>query len=392
MCRKFPILLLLIASGYYSSTAHAQVTSDAKQPQGTIQNQTTTPNSVPSVISASLQPDAEAKKLYQQGLDQTDAGQLPEALQSLQQALTLEPDYADAYAAIGRVYFKMRQWQKAIDYLNRAADLHAKQKAEHDAIYEKLKKSDSQSGRSLTRTSTSMDQRDSVTPTELKSPQSNGNSNPTKPLANEQQQTSTKSIEKPNNTRQADLAPLKPPETTRSSLAPPTKPTANNTNTTTRNPTVNSPNPPKTQPTGDVKKTATPTDSEANALKLKPNNDGGAPPWNSDDDITTTTQGQSPVSVQVGMNLKPDANSNAVPTASDDNALTKIYRVGPNDVLDIQINDTQSPKSTLFTITSSGFLEHPMLAEPLSVSGLTTQEIEQQIENDLKRRALVEDP
>ncbi len=72
--------------------------------------------------------------------------------------------------------------------------------------------------------------------------------------------------------------------------------------------------------------------------------------------------------------------------------LTKIYRVGPADVLDIRINDNAESQSTLFTITSAGFLEHPMLAEPLAASGLTTDEISARFESDLKRRALVAEP
>ena len=72
--------------------------------------------------------------------------------------------------------------------------------------------------------------------------------------------------------------------------------------------------------------------------------------------------------------------------------LTKIYRVGPADVLDIRINDNAATQSTLFTITNAGFLEHPMLAEPLAAAGLTAEEISTRFESELKRRALVEDP
>ena len=72
--------------------------------------------------------------------------------------------------------------------------------------------------------------------------------------------------------------------------------------------------------------------------------------------------------------------------------LTKIYRVGPADVLDIRINDNSAPQSTLFTITPAGFLEHPMLPEPLAAGGLTVDEIRTRFESELKRRALVEDP
>lgn len=81
-----------------------------------------------------------------------------------------------------------------------------------------------------------------------------------------------------------------------------------------------------------------------------------------------------------------DANA-----AATDAALTKIYRVGPNDVLDIRINDNTS-ESTLFTITASGFLEHPMLSAPLPAGGLTTDQISSRFEAELKRRALMDNP
>ena len=72
--------------------------------------------------------------------------------------------------------------------------------------------------------------------------------------------------------------------------------------------------------------------------------------------------------------------------------LTKIYRVGPADVLDIRINDDTTTQWTLFTITPAGFLEHPMLAEPLNAGGLTVDEISTRLEGELKRRALMDNP
>lgn len=83
----------------------------------------------------------------------------------------------------------------------------------------------------------------------------------------------------------------------------------------------------------------------------------------------------------------PEANA-----AANEVNLTKIYRVGPNDVLDIRISDSASPESTLFTVTPSGFIEHPLLAEPLKASGLTVEEIGARFESELKRQALVDEP
>lgn len=102
-----------------------------------------------------------------------------------------------------------------------------------------------------------------------------------------------------------------------------------------------------------------------------------------------------PVAQQVALNAKPQATTpetEEVNAAANDLTLTKIYRVGPSDVLDIRINDSATPQSTLYTITSSGFLEHPLLAEPLQAAGLTVDEISSRFETELKRRALVENP
>lgn len=119
----------------------------------------------------------------------------------------------------------------------------------------------------------------------------------------------------------------------------------------------------------------------------------------------------TPSGVQVSMTVKPapppsqplpakpdaandetDKANKANAAAANEVGLTKIYRVGPSDVLDIRINDSASPQSTLFTITPAGLLEHPLLAEPLQAGGLTVDEITARFENDLKRRALSENP
>ena len=78
--------------------------------------------------------------------------------------------------------------------------------------------------------------------------------------------------------------------------------------------------------------------------------------------------------------------------SANDLKLTKMYRVGPNDVLDIRLNNSSSPQSTLFTVTPSGFLEYPVLVEPVPVHGLLVEEIAAKIEAELTRRALADKP
>ena len=123
---------------------------------------------------------------------------------------------------------------------------------------------------------------------------------------------------------------------------------------------------------------------------------------------TSKKQGtKQPIAEQVALNAKPvtpplkteensskpaEASSNEANAAAKELALTKLYRVGPGDVLDVRTNDSTSPQSTLFTITPAGLLEHPLLAEPLQVSGMSVEDIGTAIESDLKRRALQENP
>src|ERR1043165_5816008 len=80
---------------------------------------------------------------------------------------------------------------------------------------------------------------------------------------------------------------------------------------------------------------------------------------------TTQTETSTPdASTTVTTEATETTNANA---AAKELALTKLYRVGPGDVLDVRINDAASPQSTLFTVTPAGLLEHPLLAEPLHV-------------------------
>jgi polysaccharide export outer membrane protein len=77
-------------------------------------------------------------------------------------------------------------------------------------------------------------------------------------------------------------------------------------------------------------------------------------------------------------------------------ALTRIYRAGPGDVLDVRLDlrsrEPASAESTLFTITPAGLLEHPSLTAPLPVGGLTVEEIGARLEDELKRRGLADNP
>lgn len=85
-----------------------------------------------------------------------------------------------------------------------------------------------------------------------------------------------------------------------------------------------------------------------------------------------------------------DSDSSAKASAND--SPTKIYRVGPGDVLDVRLTDGPPSQPTLFTITAAGLLEHPELSAPLPSAGLTVEEITARIEEDLKQRGTIKNP
>ncbi len=89
-----------------------------------------------------------------------------------------------------------------------------------------------------------------------------------------------------------------------------------------------------------------------------------------------------------------DAGALAATSVSPNSAdeLTRVYRVGVGDVLDVRLGDAAPLQASLFTVTATGFLEHPNLPEPMAVSGFTTEEIEARLKDDLKRRAISENP
>ena len=239
--------------------------------------------------------NAPAKRLLEEGIELTGAGQLPQAVRAFEEAIKLDPQYADAYAALGRAYFKMHEWRRAVDNLHRAAALNAKQR---QAVIQRQTVTQRQAANH------------SEAPPVVKAP-------PPTPKIN---LVTLPAV----STRRFEVS--------RASLA-----------------------------LSQSEKTV-----GVDVLLGEP----PAPP-----EVESKTV--SPVPLKI-----PNA----------DVSLTKIYRVGPGDVLDVRIDEAPQGQSTLFTVTPAGLLEHPTFAEPLSVSALTTAEIETKIQDDLKKRALSEDP
>jgi polysaccharide biosynthesis/export protein len=78
-------------------------------------------------------------------------------------------------------------------------------------------------------------------------------------------------------------------------------------------------------------------------------------------------------------------------TAAQETAvLSEIYRVGIGDVLDIRLLNSPKNGSTLFTVMPGGNIDFPVAGGAITVAGQTTDEIQAQIAQELKRRAVDE--
>ncbi|HST53565.1 MAG TPA: polysaccharide biosynthesis/export family protein [Pyrinomonadaceae bacterium] len=85
--------------------------------------------------------------------------------------------------------------------------------------------------------------------------------------------------------------------------------------------------------------------------------------------------------------------SNPSPPATPSVELTNVYRIGVGDVLDIRLLNDQDPRqSTLYTVLAGGVLDYPLLRDPLTVSGMTTDELAAQLIADFRHRGLYEHP
>lgn len=331
MHRALLLLAVLSLSILYSEPSAAQDTFPKAQPQSNTDSR-----------------NEAARKLHEQGLALMEAGKLPEAAESFQQALQFEPEFADAYAALGRTYFKMREWQKAVDNLNRAAVLKSKQRESGKAA-------------PVTQTTASRERR-------AESSEQN-----TKPVIQINPAQSSNAA--------APSAPLK--AYNRYSL------NRKNAEIVSSNESVSS--------TINLRNLLPQPSETLNELKQTETQSvaTGAPVVSKDVDQSKMEKTETGAAVPQPETSSPFVKETSAPevlpgASIEETSLTKIYRVGANDVLDVRLNDGPEQQSTFYTVTATGLLEHPLLNEPMLVAGLTVEEIASRIDADLRRRAIAE--
>ncbi|MCA1618469.1 MAG: polysaccharide biosynthesis/export family protein [Acidobacteria bacterium] len=93
-----------------------------------------------------------------------------------------------------------------------------------------------------------------------------------------------------------------------------------------------------------------------------------------------------------------DPNAPAAPTAKPANPPpavppTEVYRIGIGDVLDIRLLNGKDPRqNTLYSVVAGGVLDYPLLRDPLTVAGMTTDELAAQLVAEFRHRGLYERP
>jgi protein involved in polysaccharide export with SLBB domain len=303
--------------------------------QKQLPNQTRSPSGTP----ASAEPNPEAKSFYEEGVSRVEMGQLSEAVERFQQAVRIDPGYAEAYSALGRAFFKLRQWDNASGNLRHAIALKAAKERERPDLPQKSTVSRTNSAGLVAATNAAS----------VKTPAARSEN-----VQPEQQQKSSANSKSALAITNRTLQEVTTVETPPVELLRP------------------EPNP---QPTG----IAVPQ-SNTNERALRPK--------------------QEPMEVQTAMSVPPSSLSIERKSlvavshrlSADEVSLTNTYRVGPKDVLDVRLHGSQSSEATVFTVTESGRLEHPKLSEAVNVTGLTVDEIATRIQDDLKRHAITENP
>jgi polysaccharide export outer membrane protein len=93
----------------------------------------------------------------------------------------------------------------------------------------------------------------------------------------------------------------------------------------------------------------------------------------------------------VAAHAQPARNPQDSRSGADEAAQSGIYRIGVGDVLDIRLLNSSTPRSTLYTVLDGGFIDLAVAGGPISVGGLTTEEVQALLAAELKRRAVEKD-
>ena len=124
-----------------------------------------------------------------------------------------------------------------------------------------------------------------------------------------------------------------------------------------------------------------------------PVNNTTPPASGTDSNKNGPSSSSNPAGSLTNPSVSPSAPVSTAATAAPPASLTSVYRIGIGDVLDIRLLNDQDPRqSTLYTVLAGGVLDYPLLRDPLTVAGMTTDELAAQLIADFRHRGIYEHP
>jgi protein involved in polysaccharide export with SLBB domain/TolA-binding protein len=335
--------------------------SEAAARNATAKKQTTSPTLAESTEAISnVLPKAasEAQRNYNAGVALYHSGKLDEAISAFKEANKLKPNDPQTQYMLGMAYWKAKAYNDAVDSFKRAVRF----KPDWAEAYFRLGLTYYVLGRKTQTNEAYKKLLELNSPLANKLYRINNDANPTNVAENEPTASTTKQVEVVPVSASAAVAPLnEKPRATGSE--------SNNSSTTaaSSNKAIPAVAPPNERPSTAVSEsnnapTTTISSAPATATATAP--------------VTRTANGD------------PASSNKAI--ATDDSALTDIYKVGVGDVLDIRLLNSAANRSTLYSVLEGGLIDFPIAGGPIPVAGLTTKDIQARITSELKRLAVEE--
>jgi protein involved in polysaccharide export with SLBB domain len=379
MHKHLAVLAVVLAILSHSEATPGQnITGPTPSGDGVEANNSTTSNKTEDQKDVSLQASTEAKRLYKEAVKYGRGGLPRQASQLYEKAVQLNPNYAAAHYGLGQSYFDQRRWEAAILSFERAIKINPKDKEARARLEEARVLAGS-------KTESAQHSEEQTTSANPPSPHAWAESRPrnvtavsapvsltipTEPLPSDSKKASTPADEQPTSTvvnEKSSAIAADEKATSTPQAEQPASLAANEKSPAIAVEEKPASNPPADQPSS----TAANEKSPAIAVEEKP---ASNPP--ADQPSSTAANETSEVK--------------SAPNTGND--LTRIYHIGIGDVLDVRLGNEPASQSTLFTVTPSGLLEHPILTAPMQVAGLTVEDTRARLEADLKRRAVNENP
>lgn len=331
----------------------------------------------------SPKPAANDESNYKKGMEFYQAGRYKDAVEAFKMSLRFRRNSARTHFNLGLAYYGLNRFSEAIASYKEAIRLMPTWDEPHYRLgwayyvigdkpaaleqYKILERRDSELTNTLGKILNIAPKESHKKTAETKEAAASAKPTPT-PGANSNAQTQTAATTPPNPSSANNYAPSKNssvPTRTAEKTAPP--PTATPGAVPTKQTSVAS----ETAKTNDVAK---PQANAADGLSTPPR-------------ATPATESAPPKPAVLPITIIPPKNS-----TPSDAPPSSIYRIGAGDVLDIRLSNSQSARSTLYTVTDAGTVELPVAGGPVKVAGLTTSEIEEGLAAELQRRAVDEKP